>query len=246
MLKGRKIRLAAEAWLVLMFGSSFLQGAPVSGIYRIDSGTYVECCGIAGQLTYGLPNQYQTYVHLTIDNLHGVAGMSILWNDMHTVFTTLSGFAYSFTNGVVFPDYIQFGDPSMPPPKPGQPSLSYTISNSTSGIQINGMAIKEYVCCDMPNEFAHTNVLATLARSEAHPRLSVPRVSTNGSIALTVCDGQAGQTNVIEASSELVNWDPISTNVFPPTLCPTCPFINFEDSASTNFPRRYYRCYTVP
>jgi hypothetical protein len=235
-----------KSWFVLIAGFGLARGAPTSGIYRINSGEYKECCGIAGQLVYALPNQNQAFLQLTIDFQNNLAGISFLRSDTQTVFHTTSGFTFSFTNGVVFPDHIQFGDPALPPPKPGQPSVSYTVSNSASGLQINGTAIQEYVCCDIPNEFAHTNVLATLLRNDPKPSLGIPRTSTKGMIGFTIWNGQAGQTNVIEASTELIHWDAISTNVFPPTLCPTCPFIDFEDTSSTNFPRRFYRCYTIP
>jgi len=246
MCRGRLVRLSVEACLVLLLGTNLVQGAPASGIYRIDSGNYAECCGIAGQLVYALPNQSQAFVRLTIDLQNNLAGMSFLRNDTQTVFHTTSGFTFSFTNGTLFADYIQFGDPALPPPKPGQPSLSYTVSNSATGLQINGTAIQEYVCCDIPTRFEHTNVVATLVRNDSKPSLGIPRISTNGIIRITVWNGQAGQTNVIEASTELVHWEAISTNVFPPTLCPTCPFIDFEDSSSTNFPRRFYRSYSMP
>ena len=59
-------------------------------------------------------------------------------------------------------------------------------------------------------------------------------------------DGGGGQTNVIQASDDLVVWTAISTNVFPATTCPICPFIDFQDSASTNLARRFYRSYSLP
>ena len=48
-----------------------------------------------------------------------------------------------------------------------------------------------------------------------------------------------GQRNVIEASTDLFSWTAISTNVFPATTCPVCPFIDFQDPASTNLARRF-------
>jgi hypothetical protein len=71
------------------------------------------------------------------------------------------------------------------------------------------------------------------------PRLGPP-VLKNGSIQLMIFNGRAGQTNIVEMSTDLVRWSPVSTNVFPATLCPICPFIVFQDSL-TNSARRFYR-----
>ena len=55
--------------------------------------------------------------------------------------------------------------------------------------------------------------------------------------------GQAGWTDVIEASSDLRNWTPVSTNVMDFSLCPICPFAVFEDPESTKLTSRFYRAY---
>src|SRR5437867_3267474 len=100
MFKGRLIWLAMESWFVLSVCLGLAQGAPASGIYRITSGEYRECCGIAGPLIYALPDQNQAFVQLTIDSQRNVAEMSFLGDDMHTVFRTgygTSEFTFSFT-----------------------------------------------------------------------------------------------------------------------------------------------------
>ena len=51
---------------------------------------------------------------------------------------------------------------------------------------------------------------------------------------------------MIEASTNLVSWMPISTNVMPATLCPICPYILFRDSDSTNLAKRFYRSFEFP
>jgi hypothetical protein len=71
------------------------------------------------------------------------------------------------------------------------------------------------------------------------PRLAPP-VLKNGNIQLLIFDGRWGQTNIVEVSTDLVRWTPVSTNVFPHTLCPICPYIIFQDSL-TNSARRFYR-----
>jgi hypothetical protein len=47
--------------------------------------------------------------------------------------------------------------------------------------------------------------------------------------------GLSGQTAVVEASTNLVNWQPLYTNVFGPSPVP------LVDRDSTNYPSRFYR-----
>ena len=57
---------------------------------------------------------------------------------------------------------IEFGG-TFSPPGPGQPPLSYTVSNSAKALQINGtLTLSCLTCADLPTQFKHTNVVATL------------------------------------------------------------------------------------
>src|SRR3989442_8365124 len=78
----------------------------------------------------------------------------------------------------------------------------------------------------------------------AVPRLSIPKQSPDGPTRFTVSGGAWGQTNVLEASTDLVHWTPICTNVFPATACIDCPVIDFEDPGT--LPRRFYRAVLAP
>src|SRR5438034_2164992 len=75
------------------------------------------------------------------------------------------------------------------------------------------------------------------------PQLSIPQLSPDGYVQFTVPGGW-GQTNVLEASTDLVHWTPIFTNVFPATACIDCPVIDFEDPGT--LPRRFYRAVLAP
>src|SRR5712692_8458863 len=153
--------------LVLSFRSAPAQGAPTNGLYQIVSGRYTACCGIAGPFIYPLPDSSQTFVQLTIDPRSHLAQMTILGQDARTVFRISpigfsSGFAFSFSNGIVFPDRIEFRGPFLPP-GPDQPSFSYTLSNSADALRIGGtLTLPCLGCADIPTEFEHTNVVATL------------------------------------------------------------------------------------
>ena len=76
------------------------------------------------------------------------------------------------------------------------------------------------------------------------PRLSIQQQSPYDHTRFTVSGGAWGPTNVLEASTDLVHWTPICTNVFPPTACIDCPVIDFEDPSS--LPRRFYRAVLAP
>ena len=56
---------------------------------------------------------------------------------------------------------------------------------------------------------------------------------TNGAFQFSIA-GQSGQTNIIQASTNLVNWISIGTNVGS---------VPFTDHSATNYPHRFYRDY---
>jgi uncharacterized repeat protein (TIGR01451 family) len=68
------------------------------------------------------------------------------------------------------------------------------------------------------------------------PQISGTFVSTNGTFQFSLT-GTPGQTNIIQASTNLVNWIPIYTNVNP--------FL-FTDPYASNYPVRFYRALLVP
>jgi hypothetical protein len=250
MTKHKTVGLTVLSLAVFWQASPRAQEVPVSGLYQIISGRYSECCGIGGPFIYSLPDTNQYYVQLTVDSQENHAQMAFLGEDLHTVFRTApggpgTGFTFLFTTGVVFSDHIQF-EPEIQVPEDPQ-TWSYTASSSSAGLRINGVAIAPIGGgADIPEEFQHTNILAVLISTVSKPTIGRPRMAANGAIEFTVIDGRWGQTNVIEASDDLVAWTPISTNVFPATTCPICPFINFQDSASINLNRRFYRAFSLP
>ena len=159
--------LAIILALVLSVRLAPAQGGPTNGLYQIVSGRYTECCGFTAGLIYPLPDSSQAFVQLTIDPQSNRAQMTILGQDARTVFRiapifSRSEFAFSFSNGIVFPDRIEFRGPLLPP-GPDQPSFSYTLSNSADALRISGtLTLPCLGCADIPTEFEHTNVVATL------------------------------------------------------------------------------------
>jgi hypothetical protein len=60
---------------------------------------------------------------------------------------------------------------------------------------------------------------------------------STGKFQLNLSGAYSGQTNIIEASTNLVNWMPIFTNIGS-TM--------FTDPKATNYPYRFYRTKTLP
>jgi hypothetical protein len=171
--------------------------------------------------------------------------MTFLGQDLQTVFSVVpcpggSSIPFHFDYGFFFSNSIIFHVDPGPPPY--SVYWSYTVSNSANSLRIDGtLGTAHQNCVDVPTRFSHSNVVAVLVPP---PRLSITGVSSNG--ARLFLQGHAGQTNVIEASTDLVTWVGVSTNVMDYSLCPICPFAIFEDSASTNLARRFYRAFEIP
>src|SRR6266404_504557 len=235
------LRLIIIPVMFLYVASSRAQAWPISGFYRITSGGYGEWAEVFGTgYPFSLPDTNESYVELMVDGPSTTIWMAILGADRHTVFSS-GAFTFFFTNGLMFPDHIQFGGNIQ---LPEEPSFNYTLSNSAEGLRIDGVFLGPTGPVYVPTAFAHSNIVAVLVAPVPTPTFSMPRVSATGGIKLSVFNGQPGQTNVIQASTDLVAWTAIGTNVFPSTVCPTCPFIDFEEPAHR--PHRYYRSFSLP
>jgi plastocyanin len=73
--------------------------------------------------------------------------------------------------------------------------------------------------------------------------------STKSSVSFNVHGGSFGQRCIIYASTDLGkpgSWTPVFTNTFPNTLCPTCPFVTFQDTNAASGPQRFFRAQVIP
>ncbi len=163
---GMRIRFLG-VFLLMLAQLSLAQTGPISGLYVITSGHYSECCGFAGAFDYDLPDANQTFIDLRINTDNDTARMRFLGEDRRTVFHTIhsmpnNSFTFDLTNGQVFPDHIQFGDP-LQLVDPIRPAYSYVVSNSFDMLFIDG-AVKVPCdgCSDIPTRFMHSNVVAVL------------------------------------------------------------------------------------
>jgi hypothetical protein len=243
-----KVFQLALGFALMLFGRfADAQSGPTSGLYEIVSGQYTECCGIAGNdFGYDLPAPSQKYVRLKVDPQGNTASMTFLGEDARTVFSRVpcppsAAINFSFNYGLVFSNRTVFHVDPGPPPY--QMFWNYTASNSPNRLRIDGvLGTAQSGCSDVPTRFGHSNVVTTLILG---PKLTLLSATPTNATRLMV-QGRAGWTDVIEASRDLVAWTPVATNVMDFSLCPICPFVVFEDSASTKLRYRFYRAFETP
>jgi len=248
MLKNRIIGSVFILAFVLSYRCAWAQSVRSSGLYEIRTGKYSECCGIAGNdFGYDLPSKDQKFVRFALDPQGPTASMTFLAEDARTVFTRVpcppaGGIQFSFNYGLVFPDHVVFHVDPGPPPY--SLSWNYTVSNSANSLRIEGqVGTVQAPCLDVPTRFNHSNVVAVLLPG---PRLRILEPPNEDRGARIMVQGRAGWTDVIEASTDLVAWTPVSTNFMNFSLCPNCPFAIVEDAASTNLAHRFYRAVEAP
>ena len=246
MSENRVIRLFLLAACVLSVRPAPAQSGQVSGLYQILSGRYGACCGLGGNDSgYTLPAATQSYVRLTVNAQQNTASLAFLADDRQTVFSIApcapaETITFRFDYGLVFSNQLVFQVDPGPPPY--YRSWNYTVSNAPNTLRIEGILGSQSSCTDTPTRFTHSNVVARLVLG---PQLTLLEFSKERGARLMV-QGRAGATNVIEASADLLAWTPVSTNVMDYSLCPICPFVIFEDAASTNLTLRFYRAVELP
>ncbi len=114
----------------------------------------------------------------------------------------------------------------------GLAGQTYLIEYSTD--LVNWFTLTEVTLTNGVGQFVDTSTndfYQAVVLSQALPQLGVPQISTGGAAQVSVT-GLAGQTYIIESSTNLVNWVPVCTN--------SGSFI-FTDPDAINFPYRFYQ-----
>ena len=86
----------------------------------------------------------------------------------------------------------------------------------------------------MPEAVETFQLVLTAPAPPPSPELASMRRLANGSFEFQF-DAIMGQTNVIDASTDLIHWIPIATNFLD------CGVLNVLDPAAVGFPHRFYR-----
>ena len=117
-MKSHNLSWAGFFFASALFLNAQAQNSAPGGVYEISTGSYIECCGIAGDSRIALPNAAQRFVTLKLDTQSHTASMAILGDDLKTIFSIVplcppsQSFFFNFQNGLVFPDrFIFFVDP---------------------------------------------------------------------------------------------------------------------------------------
>ncbi len=113
--------------------------------------------------------------------------------------------------------------------------LNFNVGSSALGLYTNSVVVHAATSDPNPDDNA---AAATLLVSSVvtPPQLTSAFVPGTGSFQLSV-SGSPGQFAVIQASTNLVSWIPVYTNVVPFT---------FTNQDSTSFPMRFYRAVVGP
>jgi uncharacterized repeat protein (TIGR01451 family) len=134
-------------------------------------------------------------------------------------------------------------------------AVNFTLGSLTAGtstnftITVNAPATGTYnnqvvVSADqtdldlLDNNFQVVTTVLPPPLSSFAPQLGATSYA-NGTFSLTLT-GQSGASYVIQASPDLQNWTPVSTNVAAGGV------VHFSDTNAVSFPRRYYRAYYAP
>ncbi len=210
---------------------------PANGLYQIISGNYIECCGIGGDVRSALPNESQRFVKLTIDSQSHFATMTFLGEDSRTLFSVVpcppsDPINFRFDYGFFLSDSIVFHVDPGPPPY--GIAWSYTVSNSTDSLRIDGvLGTALQTCVDVPTRFSHSNVVAVL----------VPTASIRVSEVEVCWNSDSNRNYQVQYRSTLTTnaWinlgSPVTGN--GSTTCIT-------DKVAPGQPQRFYRFLTVP
>jgi hypothetical protein len=236
--------LMRTIWIAIfstvVIGSACAQSEPASGLYRIVAGNFTECCGIAGPFVHPLPYEAQTFVELRVGAADG-ARMRFLAEDGYTVFRTFSfrpgdGFLFSFSNGMVSANSVQFMMPAPPP----SPSYAYTASNRADSLLVHGVLHLPCAgCADIPTQFEH-NVAAVRI---AAPLPLIDHIERSASSLRFHFTGEPPNDYTVEYTDSLKepHWVPLTTYRAKLTSIDIV-----VTHAFTNAPARFFRLRKEP
>jgi len=213
------------------------QEIPTSGLYQIVTGTFTECCGIAGPHRVPLPNPSQSFVRLTVEPSSKRTRMTFLDGDMRTFTEVIqcppsTPVYFDFDHGFPYSSNIVYH--ADPGPAPLFQYFSYTVAFSKDTLRIEGiLGFSPGFCVDIPNRFDHSNVVAVLMPT-ATVRASQLEVCWNSSSNLTY---QAQYRSALSGEAWMNLGLPVAGT--GRTNCTT-------DAIQPEEPKRFYRVVTVP
>jgi hypothetical protein len=114
------------------------------------------------------------------------------------------------------------------------------VFNPLSGSQFPvGATIVTNTASDSCGNSTNATFIVTVKPPPAPLFLAVPAIALNGQFSMTL-SGVAGQSYVVMASTDLLTWVPLNTNILPGT------WTNWSDPGTSTNGSRYYRTLTLP
>lgn len=217
------------------------------------------------KLTVSAPSGQKFCVHVPAGQAVGFSGV-LEWDSnggefspaglVEASFAGLEGTPPDFSNGssMLSRSYGFFGFTNL---------NGTTVTNdfAFTSITLVGTAVPQYIGLGTENYTATQNSYLALyyeTTDTSDPGRFVYLVSANplpviqfvtmspDTGALLRVQGHAGRTNVVECSSDLVQWTPISTNVMPVAVYPASPAVDVTDATGVNLVQRFYRACELP
>jgi Fibronectin type III domain len=111
-------------------------------------------------------------------------------------------------------------------------ATTVTVTNLVEGVTYY-FAVTAYDDAGLESPFSNEAVYTVPLNASNQPSVLTSAKNSNGQFSFTL-SGVAGSPYVIEASTNLVNWEPVLTNVAPFT---------FTISISSQYDRRFFRAY---
>ncbi|GEM_PF-5579508 len=156
-----------------------------------------------------------------------------LFNETYTFFTTTDDGVRLWVNGQLLIDHWVPQSPTTWGGSIGlQAGQMYTIDMEY--FQQGGGAIAQLAWSSPSTATTNIPQSQLYPLSALPPAFVAPGSFTNGTFDLRV-SGLQGKSYVLQASTDFINWTPVSTNVAPSN------FMDLVDPGATNFPRRFYR-----
>jgi hypothetical protein len=232
--------------LTLMSRNGLTQSTLMNGLYRISSGSFSACCGIAGDLGYSLPAQKQTYVRLQIDSQTNLATMTFLAQDKQTIFSVFvcppaDPFNFNFENGLVHSNQIFFHIDPGPPPD--QKYWTYTVNAAEATLKIDGnLSVDPGGCADVPTQFSHSNVVAVWTSSDP---LLIDKVERDAESFRFHFRGEAPYDYTVEYTDSLVNNNWLTLGTYQAKIAPIDVTVtnSLKEALSRFFRMRKEPCY---
>ena len=122
----------------------------------------------------------------------------------------------------------------------GSSPFSLSLSGLPLGTYTTATKVTDTRAIPTPLPARHSLWRALASPNSHQPRVPCPSTST--AVPLANAASFYASTDIGNPAS----WTPVFTNTFPNTLCPTCPFVTFQDTNAAANPGRFFKAQVLP